>query len=344
MKKIIYILAIAVVSFFIIRVAFSYLILGSRIDKPSKKGEVVDITNRRYVTEHFYDECEYGRKLSVYDGKNLYYVNEDAVYKYGEDSPILQDIFVQEMVASKERLFVVDSAMYLHIVNLNSGDEKIIEGIENVVSDGKNIYVQPENCIDIKCLIDDKVADCKQTDDYETIKFWTEGYYNRVKEKYYIAGCSIDQTSVSRLGEADKKLVELDKHYYIDNNNFFIVNDNAYVLYNCKSTDVGFDRLQNQVRCDGIVMIDFKNEKSKEVYQTKDNSKKIIGYEPEKNTVYEYDTTNQLINKIDLESDNVTEIYHFERSYNHLEFEMNNNKMLVYGKDFKLIKLINLDK
>ncbi|MDO5127920.1 MAG: hypothetical protein Q4D54_09265 [Eubacteriales bacterium] len=320
-------------------------------NKMHKNYCATDTSQDVYLTDHFDENCRTKFKYSVCNGDDILYIDQTNLYRMSDRKIILSDINIQNMIYTDVYLYVLDMGSKLHIVNMNTLKEYVLEGVKEMEYNCGKLYFIPEGQNALFCIEETEIIRDEKTIGFAQMDFVENRVclYDYVYEEdsTYWVNCDGRDVFVCRSPREDsnKKIyIGLDNVYNISGNNLSFCNGNTYLLYNIKSTNTYYvEGKQDATYCDGIFVLDFNEKKAKKIYETENNLTRIVGFDAEKNIVYLYDVNNNQINALDLNTNQTEKIDTLQRKYNSLIFDMNKDILFVYTDNNELVKIVELN-
>lgn len=320
---------------------------------------IVDVSDNKYISNRFNDNCNSGFKYSVRNKDDILYVNGTSIYRYSDNQSILTNININKMLYTDSYLYVLDDSNALHIIDMKQSRKYELSDVEDFEYDGYNLYFQrvitpngnpeddyivymPESEI-IKndavvifndmYLIDGQLCVERCVYGNDGARYWT--LYDEHKR-------SLVRKATAEQSLNESASIEISASMYFLNNSLAVTNDNTYLL--CAKYNEGAGRYtQDVIDYDIIYELDFDSKQANEIYRTDNNLNRIVGFDDEKNIVYLYDVNNNQINALDLNTNQTEKIDTLQRKYNSLIFDMSKDVLFVYTDNNELVKIVELN-
>ncbi|MDO5127922.1 MAG: hypothetical protein Q4D54_09280 [Eubacteriales bacterium] len=340
-------------------VLLSFVLAGCKNNKV-KEYVISDKSDDTYVVDRFCDTCIKYDEHIAYNDRDLVYINGQNIYHYPDNNIVMENIMVDKMIYTDTWLYVLETNDKLHVFDMESMEDYIIDSVDGLGYDGEYIYLSQSDNKDIYYHSEKDVLNNNEFIGFGKMSVLSNARwlnldgYQYQGDYYYWIVCGNGNTSIkkhevsvarNRISE-DKKNKDgilLDDDYIISDNNLSVTGDAAYILYQRRDGNKKYTGIQGDIYCDGIVALDFDNKKSNVVYETNDNLTRIIGFDAEKKNVYLYDVNNFNINVLDLNTNQEETIDKLPKKYNDLIFDMSKDVLFVYTDNNELVQIVELN-
>lgn len=335
------------------------------ISMKSENCSIGDESQDFYSVSHFSGACSVNRSLTAGDGKEIVYVDGLNVYRYGDNHPILQDVYVKQIVLAYKYLYVLDDSWVLHVVDKTTFDQYVMSGVQYVGYDGETVYLKMENSQELSCISEDMIVQNHEIISREklsvadiNVNMFQEPFVRENENCYWVysdrRGIAVYRSKFAKEDDS-VSVVRLDNSYVACSDNLFIEDGKAYILYNEFDLDTysfgvndglvnrpEFQRAQKKIVRDGVAAVNFDTGEVEKIYSTDNNYTKIIGYDISNDSLYLFDVRERQIYSLNLKNKERQSMFSLSKEYDYLIFEITENVLFLYDIEQNLITSVEL--
>lgn len=333
---------------------FVFKIVGA---KTKHEYKVADTSDAIYCTNHFNDNCLALSEYTACNRDSIVYVDGLNLYRLSDHQVILKNVQIRKMLYTDYYLYVLDDKDVFYIIDMETMSTYKVQNVNAFYYDNVKIYLSSTypNISGFYGIDEESIIKNGEVVPFDQMEDVDDVAARKIKARiydgngyYYWTNCDRKEVSVcrKRVEETEniKDGIRLDDDYIISDNDLSIDGENAYILYRIHSGHTKYQNTQKETYRDGIISLDFDKEKSKIVYETEDNTSRIIGFDYEKNIVYLYDVNNLSVNVLDLNTNQEETLDALPKKYNTLTFEKSRDNIFIYTYNNELVKIVELNK